>query len=231
MLFRSNIGKTYALSEHESKMRLKEYGVSVPEERIVVSAEEAGKAAEEIGGMIAMKIESADILHKSDVGGVILNVEGKNAAEDAFGLIMDNVKKYCPKAKINGILMTPMLKQGLEMIVGVNNDPQFGPMLMVGLGGVFVEVFKDVAVYPAPANKREIYNMLRSLKSYHLLEGYRGGEKYDVEALCETIVQIGEFAVANKDSLKEMDINPLFVYPKGKGVGIADSLIVKCDKE
>ena len=120
--------------------------------------------------------------------------------------------------------MAPMLKKGVEMIVGVSNDPQYGPMVMVGMGGVFVEVFKDVALYPAPLNKSEAMAMLKGLKSFKLLGGYRGSEPCDLDALCDTIVAIGDFAAANKDKLKELDINPLFVYPDG--VGVADALVV-----
>ena len=101
--------------------------------------------------------------------------------------------------------MAPMLKPGLEMILGVNNDPQFGPMVMVGLGGVFVELFRDAAVYPAPLGKEEALDMLRFLKAYRMLEGYRGGVRYDIDALCETLVSVGKFAAANKDTLKELD--------------------------
>ena len=219
--------QTYALSEHESKMCLKEFGVAAAEELIVTSRREAEIAAEKMPGAFAMKIESAEILHKSDVGGVLLNLKGAKEAGDAFDLIMENVKKHCPEAGINGILMVPMLKPGLEMIIGVNNDPQFGPMIMAGMGGIFVELFKDVVVYPAPVNKAEAMRMLQSLKAFKLLNGYRGGEKYDIDALCDTIVSVGNFAAANKDSLKELDINPLFVYPEDEGVGVADSLIVK----
>lgn len=113
------------------------------------------------------------------------------------------------------------------MIIGVNNDPQFGPMVMVGMGGVFVEVFRDVALYPAPISKAEALDMLSSLKSFKLLNGYRGGAKCDIDALCDTIVSIADFASANRDTLKELDINPLFVYPEGEGVGVADALVVK----
>lgn len=223
--------KTYSLSEHESKAELKKYGVKVPEERIVTSAEAARDLAESVPETYVLKIESPDIMHKSDVGGVKLNVKGGQAAYDAFNQVMRNAKKHCPDARINGILMAPMMKSGVEMIIGVNNDPQFGPMLMAGMGGVFVELFKDVSVYPAPVTKEEVLNMLKSLKSYKLLNGYRGGAKYDIEALCDTIVSVGNFAIANKDSLKELDINPLFVYPKGEGVGVADSLIVKYEEK
>lgn len=219
--------KTYAMSEHESKMELKEFGVAVKDEYIVTSAEEAEKMAAELNTAVAMKVESSDILHKSDVGGVLLNITEPEAAGNAYRQIIENVTKRCPEANINGVLMAPMLKSGVEMIIGVNNDPQFGPIIMVGMGGIFVELFKDVALYPAPLNEGEALEMLRSLKAYKLLSGYRGKEPCDIEALCKTIVSVGDFAAANKDSLKELDINPLFVYPKGQGAGVADALIIK----
>ena len=219
--------ETQALSEHESKQELKVYGVPVPDEVIVTSKEEAAQFAKNHLGPLVMKVESADILHKSDVGGVKLNVCGPEAAEKAYEEIMESVTAKRPDAHINGILTVPMLDAGVEIIIGVNNDPQFGPMIMVGMGGVFVEVFKDVALYPAPLKEEEALEMLKSLKSFKLLNGYRGTEKCDIKALCQTIVAISNYAQANKDVLKELDINPLFVYPEGKGVGVADALIVK----
>lgn len=219
--------ETQALSEHESKQELKVYGVLVPDEVIVTSKEEAAQFVKNHPGPLVMKVESADILHKSDVGGVKLNVCGPEAAEKAYEEIMESVTAKRPDAHINGILTVPMLDAGVEIIIGVNNDPQFGPMIMVGMGGVFVEVFKDVALYPAPLKEEEALEMLKSLKSFKLLNGYRGTEKCDIKALCQTIVAISNYAQANKDVLKELDINPLFVYPEGKGVGVADALIVK----
>ena len=219
--------ETQALSEHESKQELKVYGVPVPDEVIVTSKEEAAQFAKDHPGPLVMKVESADILHKSDVGGVKLNICGPEAAEKAYEEIMESVTAKRPDAHINGILTVPMLDAGVEIIIGVNNDPQFGPMIMVGMGGVFVEVFKDVALYPAPLKEEEALEMLKSLKSFKLLNGYRGTEKCDIKALCQTIVAISNYAQANKDVLKELDINPLFVYPEGKGVGVADALIVK----
>ena len=204
--------ETQALSEHESKQELKVYGVPVPDEVIVTSKEEAAQFVKNHPGPLVMKVESADILHKSDVGGVKLNVCGPEAAEKAYEEIMESVTAKRPDAHINGILTVPMLDAGVEIIIGVNNDPQFGPMIMVGMGGVFVEVFKDVALYPAPLKEEEALEMLKSLKSFKLLNGYRGTEKCDIKALCQTIVAIS---------------NPLFVYPEGKGVGVADALIVK----
>lgn len=220
-------GESYALSEHDSKLELGKYGVAVPREVIAASEDDAAEFAAALDSPFAMKIESADILHKSDVGGVKLNVRGAEEARAAYREIMANVSSKRPDARINGILMVPMLKPGVEMIIGVNNDPQFGPMIMVGMGGVFVEVFKDVALYPAPIGEEEAMEMLRSLKSFKLLNGYRGSAKCDLKALCETIVGIGRFASQNRDTLKELDINPLFVYPEGEGVGVADALIVK----
>ena len=219
--------ETQALSEHESKQELKVYGVPVPDEVIVTSKEEAAQFVKNHPGPLVMKVESADILHKSDVGGVKLNVCGPEAAEKAYEEIMESVTAKRPDAHINGILTVPMLDAGVEIIIGVNNDPQFGPMIMVGMGGGFVEVFKDVALYPAPLKEEEALEMLKSLKSFKLLNGYRGTEKCDIKALCQTIVAISNYAQANKDVLKELDINPLFVYPEGKGVGVADALIVK----
>lgn len=219
--------ETQALSEHESKQELKVYGVPVPDEVIVTSKEEVAQFVKNHPGPLVMKVESADILHKSDVGGVKLNVCGPEAAEKAYEEIMESVTAKRPDAHINGILTVPMLDAGVEIIIGVNNDPQFGPMIMVGMGGVFVEVFKDVALYPAPLKEEEALEMLKSLKSFKLLNGYRGTEKCDIKALCQTIVAISNYAQANKDVLKELDINPLFVYPEGKGVGVADALIVK----
>ena len=219
--------ETQALSEHESKQELKVYGVPVPDEVIVTSKEEAAQFAKNHPDPLVMKVESADILHKIDVGGVKLNVCGPEAAEKAYEEIMESVTAKRPDAHINGILTVPMLDAGVEIIIGVNNDPQFGPMIMVGMGGVFVEVFKDVALYPAPLKEEEALEMLKSLKSFKLLNGYRGTEKCDIKALCQTIVAISNYAQANKDVLKELDINPLFVYPEGKGVGVADALIVK----
>ena len=209
------------MAETFQKMGRVIYGVSSR------TPEKAVKFAEKYNQPLAMKVESADILHKSDVGGVKLNVQGGAQAKAAYQEIMENVRKNRPDAKINGILMVPMLKKGIEMIIGVNNDPQFGPMLMVGMGGVFVEVFKDVSLYPAPVNRQEAMDMLKSLKAFKLLKGYRGAKPCDIDALCDTIIGIGNYAAANKDVLKELDINPLFIYEEGEGVGLADALIVK----
>ena len=178
-----------------------------------------------------MKVESNDILHKSDVGGVMLNIKSLEQAEEAYDKILANAAQHAPNAKINGILMQKMLKAGTEMIIGLNSDPQFGPMLLVGMGGVFVEVFKDAALYPVPLNHDEALHMLQALKSFKLLNGYRGNPPADIEALTDMMVKISDFAYRKKDTLKELDMNPLFVYPKGEGVAIADALAVMYEEE
>lgn len=214
------------LSEHESKNMLKEAGIPVPKEAIARTKEEALKIAREISYPLVMKIESADIPHKSDAGGVKLNIQSDEEVLKAFDEIMENVRKYNPNARINGILIQEMLPKGLELIVGVNNDPLYGPMILCGLGGVFVEVFKDVSLYPAPLNKIEAMEMIRSLKAYPLLTGYRGSKELDIEALADLIVKVAHFAVENKERIAEIDINPVFLYEKGKGLSVADSLIL-----
>lgn len=216
-----------AFSEYDSMMMLKESGMDVGVQEVAVSEEEAVSIGQKIGFPVALKIDSPDILHKSDVGGVKLNIKNEEEIRQAYRTIMDNVSRHVPNARIHGILIKPMLDAGLEVITGVNNDPQFGPMVMIGLGGIFVEIFKDVTLYPAPLNKNEALNMIRKLKGYPLLNGYRGGTKYDVDALAEFIVNIAQFACQNKDELKELDINPVFVYEQGKGVAMADALVVK----
>lgn len=216
-----------ALSEHESKRELAAAGVPVPPEAIVSSPEELKEFAKTMTFPAVAKIASPDILHKSDVGGVKLNLMDAGQVETAYREIMESVKGKCPDAKIDGVLLQSMLPQGVEMIIGVNADPQFGPMILCGLGGVFVEVFKDVSLYPAPLNKQEAREMIGSLKGCKLLTGYRGSKPCDVDALAEFIVKISEYAVAHKETLKELDINPLFVYPQGEGAALADALIIK----
>ena len=219
-------GEKVALSEHASKELIKQYGVPVPGEAIAKDEEEAVKLAEEIGFPIVMKVESADILHKSDVGGVKLNINSEAAVCTAYKEIMSSCTSKCPDAKINGILMQKMLDKGTEVIVGITNDPSFGPMILCGMGGVFTEVFKDVSLYPAPLKKTDALRMIKSLKAYKLMTGYRGQPELDVDALADLLVSVGQFAVDHRNDIVEMDINPVFVYPEGKGVAAADALVI-----
>ncbi|MBQ6214514.1 MAG: acetate--CoA ligase family protein [Oscillospiraceae bacterium] len=220
-------GDKEVLGEHSSKQVLKEGGVKVPATILASTREEICKAAEKISYPAVVKIESPDILHKSDIGGVRLNLKNPEELTAACYEVLENARTNCPEAELKGVQIQEMLPAGTEFIIGVNTDPQFGPMIMVGMGGVFVEVFKDIQIYPAPVNRYEASEMLRGLKSYKLLCGYRGSEQADVEALTDLIVQISDFAVKHKNDLLELDLNPVFIHNKGEGVDIADALIIR----
>lgn len=219
--------KTEALSEFDSKAEMKAYGVSVPGQAIARSEEELKTIITEMKFPVVLKINSSEILHKTDAGGVKLNINSEEEALAAYNEILVNVAKNAPGASIDGILVQEMVKSGIEIIIGVTNDKQFGPMLLVGLGGIFVEVFKDAVLYPAPMNKKEALAMIGKLKAYKLLKGYRGSAPCDIDALADMMVKISEYAKEHKDELKEMDLNPVFVYPEGEGVCAVDALIVK----
>lgn len=218
-------GEKAALSEHSSKLLLEKAGVPTSPSRLAAGKDELKACADYTGFPAVAKICSPDILHKSDIGGVKLNLNSLEELEAAYDVIMKNASEKCPDARIEGILVQKMVKSGLEILVGVTVDQQFGPMVMCGLGGVFVEIFKDVALYPAPLNAFEAKEMLSSLKSFKLLTGYRGGQTLDIDELVKTIVNISRFAAENKDTLVEMDINPIFVYEEG--VCAADALVIK----
>jgi len=217
------------LSEFESGAILREYGVRTPEGSVVGTAEDAAETAESLGYPVVMKIASADIAHKSDMGGVALNIKSADEAREAFERIMGNARKHAPKARVDGVYVQKMLAPGLEVIIGVNSDPQFGPAVLVGLGGIFVEIFRDTSLRPAPFGKDEAGRMLRRLKAFPLFNGYRGQEELDVEALAETIANVARLAAERRNEIVELDINPVFVYGKGKGICAADALVVVKD--
>lgn len=213
-------------SEHESKSMLQRYGLPVTKESLVNDEESLLRAADAIGYPVVLKVDSADLPHKTEAGAVKLNVS-RDQLVDAYGEILSNVRNYDPNAKINGVLVQEMLPPGMEVIVGVNRDEQFGPMILVGLGGILVEVFKDVAIRLAPLTKQEALEMIESLRAAPLFHGYRGGPELDVDALANLLVNVSKFAFENSDEVLELDMNPVFVYPKGQGVRIADALLVR----
>ena len=218
-------GVCRGLSEYESLNYLREHGVPIPPQAVAATAHEAVQAAEKLGYPLTVKIHSADIQHKSDVGGVKLNIKDEAELRAAFETVMTNCRNNAPEAKLEGVLLKPMLKAGVEMIIGVKNDKDFGPMIMVGMGGVFVELFKDVQLAPAPLTKEQAHRMLESLNSYPLLNGYRGNPVCDRDALADLLVGISKMAADGRDSIKELDINPVFVTEDG--VSIADALLVQ----
>ncbi|HZG31059.1 MAG TPA: acetate--CoA ligase family protein [Ensifer sp.] len=215
-----------ALSEHEAKAVLAGAGVPFLPERLATTSEAAVAAATEMGFPVAMKILSGDIQHKSDIGGVVLNVSDAEAAAAAFETIMANVRRNKPEAAIDGVLVASMAAQGIETIVGVMRDPVFGPVVMFGLGGVLVEVLKDVTFSLAPFDETEALAMIRRIKSYPLLEGVRGAGRSDIEALAKVLSAISRFAAKNRDTIESLDLNPLRVLPGNGGTVALDAVIV-----
>jgi acyl-CoA synthetase (NDP forming) len=202
------------LNEVEAKQVLAEAGVPVVPAKLARTRDEAAALAREAGFPVALKVVSPDIAHKSDVGGVKLGVADEGAVGAAFDEIMASAKRAQPDARIDGVSVQKMAAPGTEVIVGVNSDPQFGPVLMFGLGGVLVEVLEDVAFRIVPIEPRDARHMVREIKGYKLLEGYRGSPPADVAALESLLLKVSEFVDAHPE-VAELDLNPVFAYPDG----------------
>ena len=203
-----------APNEYDAARILAAAGVPYPEMRVAASAAEARAAVEDFGTRCVMKILSADIQHKSDIGGVKLNV-GPAEAEAAFEAILAGAREHASTAKVDGVLVAPMAKGGVECIIGVQNDPVFGPTVMFGLGGVFVEVLKDVTFRVAPFGRAEARRMIGELKGLPLLQGARGAEPADLDVLAEILSRLSVFAAANAERFESIDINPILAGPDG----------------
>lgn len=210
------------LGEVKGKDVLGAYGFHVPEGALASSAEEATEIAERIGFPVAMKIVSPDIVHKSDLGGVFLNVPNSEAAEDTYDLMTLKISKKVPDARIQGVYVEKMANKGLEVIIGMTRDPQFGPMLMFGLGGIFVEVMKDVTFHLAPITEQEAIQMLKSTKSYAMLQGRRGQDGVDVSAIASGLQRISQLTT-DFPQILELDINPFIVGEFGSEPVVADA--------
>ncbi len=212
------------IGEAKAKEILRAYNFNVPSGRLVVSSKEAIDIANEIGYPLAMKIASPDILHKSDIGGVKLNLDSPGEVCDAFDLMMLRVSQRMPNARLDGVYLERMSSRGREVIIGMTRDPQFGPMLMFGLGGIFVEVMKDVTFHLAPITEREAMQMLEGTKSFALLKGVRGQEGVDLSAIGSSLQRMSQL-VTDFPHILEMDINPLIVGPVGTEPVAADARI------
>ncbi|MEJ2048156.1 MAG: acetate--CoA ligase family protein [Dehalococcoidia bacterium] len=206
-------GRT-VLTEVESKQLLKQADIDVVETRLATSEEEAVSISKELGFPVVLKIASPDIVHKSDAGGVRLGLENAQAVGQAYDDILAAAKKSHPKAKILGVAVQKMARPGVEVIIGMSQDDQFGPVLMFGLGGVLVEVLKDVSFRLVPLARRDAAEMIREIKGYPLLEGYRGGEKVKIAYLEKLLLKVSEFVEKNPE-VKELDLNPIFAYSDG----------------
>jgi acetyl-CoA synthetase (ADP-forming) len=202
------------LLEVEAKSVCMEYGIPVTKFRLAKSEAEAVKVAEEMGYPVVLKIVSPDILHKSDVGGVMLNLENAKEVRKAYKQIMENVKKHKKNAEILGVLVQEMAPPSTEVIVGAIKDPQFGHALMFGLGGVFVEILKDVTFRIVPITEDEAREMISEVKAYPLLKGYRGTPPADIEAIVQILLKTSRLVSENPE-IKELDLNPIMVYEKG----------------
>jgi len=202
------------LNEVESKQLLKQAGINTTEIKLATGKDEAIAAAKKLGFPAVLKIVSPDILHKSDIGGVKLNLNSEDEVGRAYDEIMAAAKKHAPKAKVEGVSVQPMARPATEVIIGMNKDQQFGPVLMFGLGGILVEVLKDVSFRIVPLTKRDAREMIREIKAYPVLEGYRGQEPADVETLENLLLKVSDFVEKHPD-IKEMDLNPIFAYRDG----------------
>jgi len=215
------------LTEFQAKQVLKAYGVEVPEEVLAVNAAAAVEAATAIDGPVALKIQSPDILHKTEADAVALGIEGAEAVREGYELVMAQARSYRGKAQIDGVLVQPMAPTGREIILGVNNDAAFGPMLMIGLGGIYVEVIRDVVFAPAPVSSDEARAMLEQLQGIALLHGVRGQSPSDITALVDLMVTVSQIADDWRNEIAEIDLNPVLVHAQGKGLSVVDALIVK----
>lgn len=214
------------LSESESKQVLAAWGIAGTREIVATTPQAAVDAAQTIGYPVALKIDSPDILHKSEAGVVRLNLKNAAEVERAYADVMANAKRYAPEAAITGALVQEMIAGGVEMIVGISYDPQLGPMILFGSGGVMVEVFNDVTHRHCPINLHEAREMIAEVKGSRLLGGFRGKPAADVDALADVLVKVSHLAVHLDGKLAELDINPVMVLPVGQGVKAADALML-----
>jgi len=213
-------------NEYASKKALAAAGVSVLPEQIVTSADDAACYAAEFGYPVVLKVVSEDIQHKTEAGGVVLNLTNEADVRAAYERILVNARAYKADARIDGVLVTPMAKGGTELIMGISRDSVFGPVVMVGMGGIYAEVLKDTAVQQAPVTEAEALEMIRGLKMFPVMDGARGQAKADVKAAAATLAALSRFACRHADDVAEIDMNPVLVRPEGEGVVALDALII-----
>jgi acetyltransferase len=214
----------------EAQAVMKAAGIQLPKSRVAKSLEEAVGHAEEIGYPVVMKVVSKDIIHKSDVGGVALGLDDEREVVDAYQAIMHNCRSHKPDAVIEGIQVDEMVRDGTEIIVGARQDKGFGPVVMCGLGGIYVEVMKDVAFRAFPLSRKEAMSMIKEIKTYQLLTGVRGEERKDIEGVIETLIKLGTI-IKRCRSISDIEVNPVMVYESGKGVKAVDIRILLAKQE
>jgi len=203
-----------ALLETEAKAICMEYAIPVTKFKLAKNVREAMEFAEQLGYPVVLKIVSPDIIHKSDAGGVMVSLKSKAEVQDAYGKILENAKKYKATTKIAGVLVQEMAPQSTEVIVGAIKDPQFGQTLMFGLGGVFVEILKDVTFRIAPITREDAWEMVTGIKAYPLLKGYRNTPPSDIDAIINILLCTSKL-VMDYPEISELDLNPIMAYEKG----------------
>lgn len=214
------------LSEADAKSLLREAGLPVPQGVVAANPDEAAEQAARLGFPVVMKVVSAQIAHKTEAGGVRLNITGAGAVREAYAAIMDSVAQRCPDAAIDGILVERMLPPGgREVLIGVHQDAAFGLVLTFGLGGIFVETIRDVAHRMIPLSREDARALVRDIEYVEILEGVRGQAAADFAALEDLIVRISDFAWRHRDTLLEMELNPVWVGAQGQGAMPLDALI------
>ena len=213
------------LTEFESKKILKQVGISVVKTQLAKTQKEAVSLSQKIGFPVALKIISPDIVHKSDSGGVKLSINNVTEVRKAYDEILKKVGKQYPDAVIHGVSVQKMVRPGTEVIIGTSQDPQFGPVIMFGLGGIFVELLKDVSFRVIPVERRDAQEMIQEIKGYPLLQGYRGKEPANLPALVETILTISRLIEENPQ-IRELELNPIFVY-RNKAMTVDARIILK----
>jgi len=213
-------------TEASAKAVLSQAGLPVPQEVIAANRDEALAAARALGFPLVLKIVSPDIAHKTEVGGVFVGVRSEAQLLEEYANLLARVAQKAPEARIAGVLVAQMVQGGVELILGTKKDPVFGPMVMVGLGGIFAEIFKDVALQPAPVDEAQATAMLRSLKAFALLDGARGRPRADVQSAARAVAALSRFAMRHAHDVSEIDINPLMVLEQGRGAHALDALLV-----
>ena len=213
------------LTEREAKQLLAAYGLPVVSDAVVQNEDEAALAGAKTGYPVVLKLESPDILHKTEAGVVRLNLRDESSLRNGYREIMANAAKISPPPKISGVLVQAMIPAGLEVVVGCRCDPIFGPLVLVGLGGIFVELLRDTATALAPVNRKEALALLSQLKGAKLFDGFRGSEAIDRNALADIVVRASELADDLRDAVQEIDINPLIC--SGQRIVAVDALITR----
>jgi acetate---CoA ligase (ADP-forming) len=214
------------LTEHRAKALLAAYGLPETQERLATSAAEAAEAASALQYPVVLKIASPDLPHKTEAGGVVLGLQNPQSVAVAYDQIIRSARRYKPDARIEGVLVQKMAPRGHELVIGMVNDPTFGPIMMVGMGGTMVELMDDVVHRPAPVDAAEAAEMLGSLKSARLLTGFRGAAPIDITPAAELIANVSRAALAYRDRVAEMELNPVILHQDGSGLTIADALIM-----